>query len=171
MNIPQTTYNEFPAALVNGMVTENGPRKKVSRSAQTAMTVGTFCLFGTDGPSGPNPGQAKAIPDGTASLALALGVVVFDSARSPYSTAIATSSGSGQYAIGETVPVLRQGEIAVYAENAVTQGNPVYVRCTAAGTDVNGQVRDGAAANFVLHPTATFQSSTTAAGLALIEVK
>lgn len=168
MQIPQTTYNEFPAAAINGMVTEQYPGKlKLSRFALAAITVGTFVLQGTA------DDQCKAIPDATASLGLGtcLGVATFDTARSPYSTAIATDSGSGQYLAGDDVPVLRKGEVTIWCESACTAGNPVYVRTTGAGTSVNGQVRDGAATNFVLHPTAVFMSSLAAAGLAKVEVK
>ena len=167
MQIPQTSYNEFPATMLIGQVTENNLRQKKSAFALAAITVGTFVLTGTA------DDQCKAIPDATAALGLGtcLGVAAYDAARSPYSTAISNDAGAGQYLAGDDVPVLRNGEIVMWSENACTKGNPVYVRTTASGTSINGQVRDGAATSFVLHPTATFASSTTAAGLAKVEVK
>lgn len=164
MQIPQTTYNEFPAAAQNGMISKNGPSKKLSRFASGAITVGTFVLGTADD-------VVEAIPDATASLARVPGVAALDTARSPYSTAIATDSGSGQYSDGDDVKVLHSGCIHMWCEGTATEGNDVYVRCTAASTSVNGQVKDGAATNFVKHPTAKFAASRTGAGIVLVEVK
>jgi hypothetical protein len=171
MQIPQTTYNDLHVALKNGQQSESALNEKWSRIAKNAITLGTFCLLGDNGPAGASPGQCKAIPDATASLGGNTAVALYDAARSPLSTAIATASGSGQYVAGDDVPLLRKGECGMYSEAAWTQGNPVYVRTTAAGSNVNGQVRDGAAANFVLHPTAVFANNGTGAGVALVEVK
>lgn len=165
MQIPQTTYNEFPVASVIGMVSANGPKSVESRQAETAITVGTFVLMGTA------DDQAKAIPDATAALGNCLGVAKYDAARSPYATTPANDAGAGSYAIGDDVDVLRKGKVWVWTENAATKGNPVYVRCTASGNSINGQARDGTATNFVQHPTAVFMTSTGGAGLVLVEVK
>lgn len=101
-----------------------------------------------------------------------LGVSVFEAARSPYAApGTAYDSGGGDYAAKDDVAVLRRGRIWMWTENAATQGNPVYVRCTAASGKPNGQVRDGTTTNFVQHPTAVFMTSTSGAGLVLVEVK
>lgn len=166
MQIPQTTYNEFPSALKNGMLTKNGPKRVESRFAKGAVSVGAFCLMNLD-----SDDQCKAIPDATASFAgKLLGLALANPNRSPMSTSTATSSGSGQYSDGDDVSLATLGEAGVYCENAATAGNPVFVRCTAAGADVTGQIRDGAAANFVQHPTAVFKSTTSGAGVAKVKV-
>jgi hypothetical protein len=153
MQIPQTTYNNVPAEAYNG----------------------TFCLMGPAAPAaaGVGPGQCQLIPDGTLVDALSelAGVAVMDLARSPFSGTSNTASGSGQYQVGDDVPCQRRGRVWMYSENAVTAGDPVYVRTTAASTNVTGQVRDGAAGSFVLHPTAVFMNTTTGAGIALVEIK
>jgi hypothetical protein len=165
----QTTYSNAPAVAINGLVTECQPYDKISRQAKGAVKVGTLVLLGDDAPSGVNPGQCKAIPDATASVVNAAGIVVYDAAREPYTNGVAPAQN--QYSDKDMVPLMRKGRIWVYVENAVTQGNPVYVRITAAGTDVTGQFRDGAVANFIAFPNAVFLTSTAGSGLAEIEVK
>jgi hypothetical protein len=175
MNIPQTTYPTVPTEALNGAADQSLNEDIISRTAENAVPVGGFVMLGTAAPgtTGVSPGQCKIIPDGTlvGALSALAGVALLDMARSPFGGTANTSSGSGQYAAGDSVPCMRRGRCWMYSETAVTQGNPVYVRVTAAGVAVTGQVRDGAAANFVLHPTAVFLSTTGAAGIALVEVK
>jgi len=166
MQIPQTTYNEFSAVLANGQPTKNGPERKESRFAKNAVTVGAFCFMNL-----PADDQCEAIPDATASFAgKLLALALRNPNRSPMSTSTATSSGSGQFSDGDDVTLMTEGEAGSYCENAATAGNPVFVRCTAAGAAMTGQIRDGAAANFVQHPTAVFKQTTAGAGVVKIKV-
>lgn len=175
MNIPQTTYSNSPAEALNGKADQCSAEDIISRIAENAVPVGGFVLMGTNAPgtSGVSPGGCKIIPDGTLVGALSelAGVALLDLVRSPFGGTANTDSGSGQYAAGDDVPCMRRGRCWMYSENAVTAGNPVYVRTTASGTHVTGQIRDGATTNFVLHPTAVFMSTTSGAGIALVEVK
>lgn len=175
MQIPQTTYNLVPAEGYNGKTDQCAAEDIISRVALNAITIGTFCLMGTDAPqaAGVGPGQCQLIPDGTVvgSLSQLAGVAIMDLARSPFSGTANSAGGSGQYAAKDDVPCQRRGRVWMYAEGAVTAGNPVYVRVTAASTNLTGQVKDGAASNFVLHPTAVFMTTTSASGIALVEIK
>jgi len=175
MNIPQTTYPIVPAEAVNGKADQCQFEDIISRTALNAVPVGGFCLMGTAAPgsSGVADGQCKIIPDGTlvGALTQLAGVALMDFARSPFGGTANTDSGSGQFAAGDDVQCMRRGRCWMYAEGAVTAGNPVYVRVTASGTSVTGQVKDGAAANFVLHPTAVFMTTTAGSGIALVEIK
>jgi hypothetical protein len=166
MQIPQTTYNEFPPALQNGIGSKNGPKNDESRFADGAVTVGTFAMLDRAA-----DGQCQAIPDATADFnSVALGAVLNDRSRSPFDVSTTTSGGAGQYKDGESVALRTLGKLGMYSENAATAGHDVYVRCTAAGADVNGQIRDGAAADFVKHPTAKFAASSAGAGVVLVKV-
>lgn len=175
MNIPQTTYPIVPVQALNGNIDECRYEDIISRIAENAVAVGTFVMMGVNAPgaTGVSPGGCKIIPDGTlvGGLTALAGVASNYMARSPFGGTANTSSGSGQYAAGDDVACARRGRVWMYSENAVTQGNPVYVRVTAAGIAVTGQVRDGAVANFVLHPTAVFVNTTAAAGIAFVEIK
>lgn len=175
MNIPQTTYPIVPGESFNGAVDQCQYEDRISRIAESLVAVGAFQFMGTNPPgaTGVSPGGVKLIPDGTVvgSVGSFIGVAVMDMARSPFLGTANTSSGSGQYQIGDDVPLIRRGRIWMYSETAYTQGNPVYVRVTAAGIAVTGQIRDGAAANFVLHPTAIFMNTSAAPGIGLVEIK
>lgn len=175
MNIPQTSYPLVPVEGINGGIDQCQFEDIASRIAENAVAVGTFVLMGTNAPgiTGVSPGGCKIIPDGTVvgGLSALAGMAAVDLVRSPYGGTANTSSGSGQYAAGDDVKCLRRGRGWMYSESAATAGNPVFVRVTAAGVAVTGQIRDGAATNFVQHPTAVFMSTIAAAGIALVEVK
>lgn len=173
MNLPQTTYNDVPGVAKLGMVDQCADEDKLSRIASGALPFGVFVLAdAAAGATGVSPGTCKAIPDSTASLAACIGVAVFEAARSPYNVpGTAYDSGGGDYAAKDDVAVLHKGRIWMWTEAAATEGNPVYVRCTAAAGKPNGQVTDGVTTNFVKHPTAVFAGSTSGAGLVLVEVK
>ncbi|HEX6836044.1 MAG TPA: hypothetical protein VF334_05695 [Polyangia bacterium] len=173
MNLPQTTYQNAPSVALIGMVSERHPYTKFSKSAKGSIIVGTFVQLTGDAEGGigsVNPGQVQAIADGTTSL-LGTMVAVFDAARSPQAETVSNDAAAGCYADKDDIACLEDGCVWMWTENAATQGDSVYVRCTGSGTHVNGQVHDGAAANFVQHPTAIFMSSTTGAGLVLVKIK
>lgn len=173
MSLPQTTYNTVPSVAGLGMVDQCSDEDKISRIASAAMPYGVFVFQGTaPAATGLSPGKVSSIVDAKADMVGVLGVSVYEAGRSPYTApAVAYDSGGADYAAGDDVAILRRGRVWMWTENAATQGNPVYVRCTAASGKPNGQVRDGTATNFVAHGTAVFMSSTTAAGLVLVEVK
>jgi hypothetical protein len=171
MQIPQTTYNDLHVALKNGQASESALREKWSRIAKAPVTVGAFCLLGDNGPAGASPGQCKPIPDATATLGASCVAVLLDEARSPMNTATATSGNGGQYLAGDDVPLLRKGEMGMYSETAWTQGNPVYVRCTAAGA--NGERPDPRRRGRQLRSASDrgVHVDHGGAGIALVEVK
>ena len=82
------------------------------------------------------------------------------------------TNGAG-YSDKDPIPVLRRGYIWVAVEGAVTEEGPVYVRTAASGGNTTiGAVRaDADSANATLVPNAKFITSTTGAGLAIVEVK
>ena len=95
-----------------------------------------------------------------------LGASVYDAVKMP-----ATVGANESYAQYDDVPILRDGRIYVLAEGAVTQGDPVYVRLSAAGSEVLG-----AFGNFVdgfdcaRLRGARWASTTTGAGIAVLEI-
>jgi hypothetical protein len=92
------------------------------------------------------------------------GIVVRQEYREP-------NDGLG-YSVNVPAPILRKGYIWVGVEGAVTEEAPVYARVTASGGNtVLGAFRaDADTANAALVPNARFITSTTAAGLAIVEV-
>jgi hypothetical protein len=88
-----------------------------------------------------------------------------------------TKGGTGApqtvlYANGDPVTIMRKGYIWVIVENAVTAERPVFARHTASGANTQlGKVRaDGDTGTADQVPSARFVTSTTGAGLAIVEV-
>lgn len=83
------------------------------------------------------------------------------------------ASSIGLYANGDEIAVMRSGYIWVYAEAAVTEEGAVYARHTANGglTQLGAVRGDADTANAALVPNARFVSSTSGAGLAIVEVR
>lgn len=82
------------------------------------------------------------------------------------------SNGAG-YSDKDPLPVMRRGYIWVAVEGAVTEEAPVFIRTAASGgnTTIGAARADADSANATLLPNAKFVTSTTAAGLAIVEVK
>jgi hypothetical protein len=91
--------------------------------------------------------------------------------RQEYKEQLPDGSGPG-YPDKEPIAVLRRGFIWVAVEGAVTEETPVFARTAASGGNTTiGAIRgDADSANATLIPNARFITSTTAAGLAIVEV-
>jgi hypothetical protein len=76
------------------------------------------------------------------------------------------------YAKGDVIAVMRKGYIWCLTEGAVTQEGAVFARFTASGGNTQlGKVRaDADTATAAQVPNARFVTSTTGAGLAIVEV-
>jgi len=92
--------------------------------------------------------------------AAAAGVVAFSPARS-----------SLTYSAGEMASLVRQGRVWVSAEDAVSEGGPVYVRMTAGDGEYVGALRGTPdSTDCALLQGARWATTTAAAGLALVEL-
>lgn len=90
------------------------------------------------------------------------GVAVYDSGRHPYT--------SGLFTDKDPCPVLSKGRIYVTVEDAVTAGDPVYVRAVTSGADIAGQFGGERATNFGLLLGAHYVTSASQDGLAIVEL-
>jgi len=99
--------------------------------------------------------------------------------RQPVKTTIATggiygypgstsSSVTADYVDAETVPVLNEGGIWVYSEEAISDGDPVYVRAASGsgGSTLGAFRNDADSASCVLVVGAKFKRDSTGAGAA-----
>lgn len=163
MGIVQSTYTDRPAIGIPGdLVYPARDNAIVSRIAEVAI-ANALCL--TQGTLKPNvspyinPGQCK-IPTSEAEVTAAMGIAIRNRAQ----------EGSG-YAIGDTVSILRKGQIFVETESGVAYDGAVYVRVTAGVGEVAGAFRhnDDAGDAFVL-PGAKFKMATSGAGLTIVEI-
>jgi hypothetical protein len=166
--MPQTTYSAKPALAYQGMVADVGMDNIiVSRTAKALLHVGVMIQMAGNPLNPPAAGQCQELPDSAAALGV-WGISVYDTSRMPYTP---DANAKAQYAIGDSVPMLTRGRIWVWTENATAQDDPVYVRVLAAGSDTKGQFRNATATNFIVATGCRWQSSTTAAGLIILEIR
>lgn len=92
------------------------------------------------------------------------GIAMYDASRAPYNS-------SNEYEDNEPVPVRGRGtRTYVTVEDAVSAGDPVYVRTTTSGADVAGQFGGEKATNFGVLLGARYVTGASTDGLAIVEL-
>lgn len=149
----QTSYSQYGAPAFKGMLDGIGPRNVRSYAAEEAIPVAYPVKLGTD--------KEKEVLKATTGSGV-VGFALHDHAREQ------TSAGAVQYAATETVSVLTQGRMWVMTSDAVVAG------ATANLTVADGTLTDAAVAAGIEAFTqinVKFITATSAAGLALVEIK
>lgn len=149
----QTTVSQYGAPAFKGMLDGIGPRNVRSYAAEEAIPVAYPVKLGTD--------KEKEVLKATTGSGV-VGFALHDHAREQ------TSAGAVQYAATETVSVLTQGRMWVMTSDAVVAG------ATANLTVADGTLTDAAVAAGIEAFTqinVKFITATSAAGLALVEIK
>ena len=156
----QTAVSQVPAVAREGMRADSGFGDVLSRIAEVDIPAGRVVTLGTDIGEAKLPVATGNITDGSQ-----LGISLFDASREPHTT-------TAEYDATDMIPVLRKGRVWMVAEDAVAEGNSVFVRFTAGGAEELGRVRsDADTADAVALPGAIFRSTTTGADeLVLVEV-
>jgi hypothetical protein len=149
----QTTMSQYGAASFKGMLDGIGSKQVRSYAAEEIIPVAYPVKLGTD--------PAKEVLKATAAAG-AIGFALHDQAREQ------TSGGVVQYAATESVSVLTQGRMWVPTSDAVVAG-AVANLTLADGTLTDAAV--GAGIEAFTRISVTFLTATTAAGLALVEIK
>jgi len=149
----QTTVSLYGAASVAGILDGVGPRSVRSYAAEEAIAIGYPVKLGTD--------PEKEVKKATAG-ATCIGFSLLDQ------TIEQTSAGAVTFDATETVPVLTQGRMWVMTSDAVVAG------ATANMTVADGTLTDASVASGIeafVKISVVFITATSAAGLALVEVK
>ena len=149
----QTTISQYGAAAFKGMLDGIGPKNVRSYAAEGIIPVAYPVKLGTS--------PDKEVLKATAGAGV-VGFALHDHAREQ------TSAGAVQYAATETVSVLTQGRMWVMTSDAVVAG------ATANLTVADGTLTDAAVAAGIEAFTqidVKFITATSAAGLALVEIK
>lgn len=151
----QTSILDDPPRAFAGQLTHQFPGGKESKVAEGAgLVAGQPALRGTD------DDQAVAITDGDpVTEATLLGFVMLETSRPFDATAMIADT--------DPVAIVRKGRIAVMTTAAVTQGNPVFVGNATAQL---GQIDDATGTGLVQAPGCRFVTSTTGAGIAIVEI-
>lgn len=174
----QTTYTENINPAFPGQPYDMSMNNAVSRTAEfSPLPFGRAVVRGTNPDQARIPDTADQLGEG-ATTGTFLGVVMRDHFRedrrdSPLSGILGNlgSSETSYIDTGETASVKRFGRIWVEVEKAVTAGDDVFYRhANAAGTGKLGQFTDTNSADHTQISTAEFMTSTSAAGLAVIEL-
>lgn len=151
----QTTVTQYGAAGIAGLIYDTGDNDVTSFSAEGVVGLGAPVQLGTNGER-----QVKALTTSAGQAALARGISV--------AGILEQASGVVAYAAGQSVGVLKAGRIWVNTDDAVVAGAKANLKLSS-GLFTDEVVAAGIEA-FTLF-TATFITGTTAAGLAVVEIK
>lgn len=149
----QTTISQYGAAAFKGMLDGIGPRSVSSFAAEEAIPVAYPVKLGTN--------KEAEVLKATAGAGV-VGFAMHDYAR------VQDSNGLVQYAATETVSVLKKGRMWVMTSDAVVAG------ATANLTVADGTLTDAAVAAGIeafTQISVKFVTATSAAGLAIVEIK
>jgi len=149
--MPQTSILSAPVAGYAGQKGDAAFTYIRSGIAEGVVVPGQPVLRGTD----PDNQVAPLANGSTVDATTIAGFVCLDTAL------------EGAPADEDVVQVMRVGTIWVSTSAAVTAGNPVYVGNATAQL---GDIDDATGVGLALLPGARFLTSTTAAGLALVQV-
>ena len=149
----QSTISQYGAPAFKGMLDGIGPRNVRSYAAEEIIPIAYPVKLGTD--------AEKEVLKATAGAGV-IGFSIHDQAREQ------TFAGAVQYAATETVSVLTQGRMWVMTDKAVAAGATANLK-TASGTLTDASVTTGIEA--LTQVSVKFITATTAAGLALVEIK
>lgn len=149
----QTTYSQTMPVAQTGMLDGIGPHTIASYAAEEVIPVAYPVMLGTD--------KEKEVLKATAA-ASAIGLALVNPATEQ------DSSGAVSYAATETVSVLKSGRMWVMTSDAVVAGATANMT-VADGTLTDASVTTGIEA--FTQFSAKFVTGTSAAGLAIVEIK
>jgi len=149
----QTSYSQIGAVGFKGLLDGVGPHSIRSYAAEEAIPLAYPVKLGTT--------ASKEVLKAT-TAAGAVGFAIHDHAREQ------SSNGTVQYAQYETVSVITQGRFWVMTSDAVVAGSVANLT-VADGTLTDASVTTGIEA--FTQFSARFVTATTAAGLAIVEIK
>ena len=153
----QTSVSMYGNAAFNGMLADLSLNDITSLAAEGPVAIGRTVRRGTN-----REKQAVQSTTAVGQGALVFGLAVHDHARE------ATALGATSYANTETVSVLRRGRVWVQTNDAVVAGSVANLHL-ASGTFTDEAV--GAGIEAITLVSVRFETGTTAAGLAIVEIK
>lgn len=159
----QTSIQSALDQGIPGGIARSAPTGIDSVFATEAMPAGVVAVQATATVDSDN--RSAELPSGGAGIPL--GILV----HSHSEAALADTDGV-VYGANRVASVMRQGEIFVEVEDAVTAGGSVFYRHTANGplTQLGAIRSDADTANAAQLAGARFKSSASAGGLAIVEV-
>lgn len=169
----QTSYASAPSSAKLGMLDGIGPTDKVSGYSAAVQPVGRVVSYNAAQDKVKLPAAATDILDANSESRPVVGVVIaqLDIEDQAANTLGVAGANVPAYPIGRPFTVLRKGRVWVWSEQAVAPTDQVFVRYTASGNEVVGNVRkDLDTDKAALLVGARFATITTGAGLVLLEL-
>lgn len=153
----QLSYSQYQPAGFAGQLYDIGTNNVISYAAENAILFGRPVTLGTNAEA-----EVRVVTTSAGQAALAIGIAVASH------TVGQTSGGLAQYANGETVPVIKRGRVWVETNDAVTAGAVANLHL-ASSRFTDEAV--GAGIEAFTQFSARFITSTSGAGLAVVEIK
>jgi len=154
----QTAVNTYQPAAFNGMLADlSALNDEMSYAAQAAVPFGAFVALGTN-----KEKQVTPVTTSVGQAALAVGVAIATH------TVEQSSAGVAQYAIADTVPMLKRGRVWLLTDDAVVAGAVANLKLS------SGRVTDEAVTTGIEAFTqfsARFITGTSGSALAIVEIK
>lgn len=169
----QTSYASAPDAAKLGMLDGVGPTDKVTGYGAAVIPFGRVVAYNAAQDKVKLPAAATDILDANSESRPVAGVVIAQLDMEEQDANVLGVAGANvpAYPIGRPFGLVRKGRIWVWSEQAVSPTDQVFVRYTASGDNVVGNVRkDADTATAALLKGARFATITTGAGLVLLEV-
>lgn len=168
----QTSYPTEPAAGKIGQLSDSSDNNIVSRYSAEKIPFGRFVSY--DGASGKVklPAAATDIINST-SIAVLEGVALEDPSKESAAANTLGVAGAniGAHDIGDAIPVLKRGNCFVYTETALNPSSTVYIRHTASGNNVPGNIRNDDDTENAASPGNAVRVIGTTTGAGIIEIE
>jgi hypothetical protein len=169
----QTTYAEEFAQAQLGMLADAAENNIVSRYSDNVAPFGRCVVRDTVDGKVKLPAAILEILDGNGESRPVEGIVVMSQAieEQPENTLGVADANVPAYPAQYAFSVMRKGTVWVWSEQAVSPTDQVFVRAIASGDEKPGNFRkDADTANAAQLKGARFASTTTGAGLVLLEI-
>lgn len=169
----QTTYQETPDVGRLGLVAYAEHTKKSTGYSDEVLPFGRLVVYDAAHEKVKLPAAATDILDANSESRPVAGIIIAtqDIENQVANTLGVANADVPSYPIAFALPILRDGDVWVWVEEAVVKTDQVFVRYTASGNNKPGNFRtDADTATAALLNGASFVTETTGAGLAVVRL-
>lgn len=170
---PQTTYQETPNVARLGGLAHAENTKKSTGYSDELIPFGRLVSYDAAFEKVKLPAAATDILDANTESRPVVGIAIatLDIEDQVANTLGVNNVNAAAYPIKNAIPILRDGDVWVWVEEAVVLTDQVFVRYTASGVNKPGNFRtDADTATAALLKGAKFVTETSGAGLAIVRL-
>lgn len=164
LQIPQTSVATNPPEAIQGMLADTGYYRIDSLVTESVLSAGWGVCKGSTAPSvAPLVRRDCKLPAASTDITANFrGFVKYEQIREP------AAAGAGEFPIGATVAVVKQGRIWVLVTQNVAIDGAVY--CVYSGADAGKCCADTNSTTAALVPSARYLTAASSGGLACVEI-